>query len=58
MDVALGVPTKRQGGIVVNSAAVSVRKQVFNEVFCCNRYMHRCIIHPSIFMQILCDYKL
>ena len=27
MDVALGVPAKRLGGIVVNSAAVSVRKQ-------------------------------
>ena len=27
MDVSLGVPAKRQGGIVVNFAAVSVRKQ-------------------------------
>ena len=27
MDVALGVPAKRLGGIVVSSAAVSVRKQ-------------------------------
>jgi len=26
IDVALGVPAKRLGGIVVNSAAVSVRK--------------------------------
>ena len=44
MGVALDVLAKRQGGIiVVNSAVVSVRKQadLFNEVLCCDRYMHR-----------------
>ena len=39
MGVALDVLAKKQGGIVVNSAVVSVRKQadLFNEVLCCDR---------------------
>ena len=43
MGVALDVLAKRQGGIVLNSAVVSIRKpaDLFNKVLCCDRYVRR-----------------